>query len=304
MAVLQLKVKLFLLLTTLSFCCQAKNSTVKVVGLIHCTHDCGIRNHSSSSNASNLGLDVVIICKGGKSNETKTQGNGGVDEHGKFNVTLSDPTSSIDGCYAKLKISNSSSSSSSSPNCPIQASLNIVPSNEIVVMNNRPTTIIEFSPITCQSAFFWPFPNLTFFASPPPPPPEYTPPPQPQPQPQVASPVQPPQPSYDDPPSPEIGAPSPPPTPPPTYQNLPSPTTSPQAPPPLPLYTEPSPPLLPPAPKSPTPALSPPSLPPPSRRRPNPIPRAPPIPRLPVTPSVPRKYFNAPKSKSKPPRYD
>ncbi|KAH6820279.1 hypothetical protein C2S53_014017 [Perilla frutescens var. hirtella] len=293
----QLKLKLFLLLTTLSFCCEAENSTVvKVVGLIHCTHDCGIRNHSSSSNASsNLGLDVLIICKGGKSNETKTQGNGGVDEHGKFNVTLSaDPSSSIDGCYAKLQISNSSSSSSA-PNCPIQASLNIL---------HRPTTTIEFSPITCQSAFFWPFPNLTFFASPPPPPPpEYTPPPQPQvPLSPLASPVQPPQPSYDDPPSP-------PPTPPPTYQNLPTPTSSPQAPPPLPLYTEPSPPLLPPVnnptpPKSPTPALSPPSLPPPSRRRPNPIPRAPPIPRLPVTPSVPRKYFNAPKSKSKPPRYD
>ncbi|KAL1563940.1 proline-rich protein 2-like isoform X2 [Salvia divinorum] len=310
----------------LSFLCSghAKSLTFEVVGDMHCT-DC-INNRSSSRNSSQ-GFEVVITCN---ANEMRAWGNGGVDESGKFNVTLfaetqDDSGGDADGCYAKLQ------SRSGAP-CHIQAaqpaSVKIISNSTINI--TRPTTIIKFSPITCQSAFFWLFPNLTFFSSPPPSPPEYTPSP-------VVSSVQPPfpspQPSYDT-PAPSLAptvvdAPSPPPSQSPTYPNPrnrrigdPSPTLPPSS----PVYLRRSPPPLngpiqspiqipnptpPPnviAQIAPTPASSVRPVPaagisaPPQRRRPIPIPKAPPIPQLPVTPSVPRKYFNPPKSRSKPPR--
>ncbi|XP_057788511.1 pollen-specific leucine-rich repeat extensin-like protein 3 [Salvia miltiorrhiza] len=326
------------LLSTLGSC-RAKSATVKVVGLLHC-----IKNGSSCSNSS-LGFEVMVRCK---ANEMMAQGNGGVDERGKFNVTLSaeiaGDSSATDGCYAKLQ------SRSGAP-CHIQAaqaaSVKILTHSAATqAVNVSAPTVIKFSPITCQSAFFWPFPNITFFGSPPPPAPEYTPP---------LENSTPPQPSYNAPapslPPPELEAPSPSPAlaPPPTYRNPTNPTIRrpsppPQAPPPqippptsTPVYSRPSPPPLPAAaaatplngpiqsltppgqtPNSaPPPAVIAPAPPtrassaaaapsagisiPPRRRRPSPIPRAPPIPRLPVTPSVPRKYFNPPKSRTKPP---
>ncbi|KAG6401999.1 hypothetical protein SASPL_138867 [Salvia splendens] len=258
---------------------QAKSPTFEVVGAMHC-NDC-INNRNSSQ-----GLEVVIRCN---ANEMRARGNGGVDESGKFNVTLSAETAEdsgdTDGCYAKLQ------SRSGAP-CHIQAaqtaSVKIISNSTINI--TRHTAVIKFSPITCQSAFFWLFPNLTIFGSRPQP--KHTPP-------QAASPVQPPspspQPSYDTPapslPPTVVDAPSPPP------QNGPS-----QSPVQTPSPTQP------PTVIAPTPASSVQPVPaagisaPPFRGRPNPIPKAPPIPELPVTPSVPRKYFNPPKSRSKPPR--
>ncbi|XP_047956663.1 proline-rich protein 4-like isoform X2 [Salvia hispanica] len=291
-------------LLSLLCCIQAKTPVFEVVGAMHCS-DC-INNRNSSQ-----GFEVVIKCN---ANEMRAQGNGGVDESGKFNVTLSAETAGdsddTDGCYAKLQ------SRSGAP-CHIQAaqtaSLKMISNSTINI--TRPTAVVKFSPITCQSAFFWLFPNLTFFGPKPrPSPPEYTPPP-------AASPVQPPspspQPSYDTPaPSLPLDAPSPPPTSSPSPTLPPSspvnlrrspppqngPIQSPIAPIQSPVQTQP------PAVIAPTPASSVRPVPaagisaPPQRRRPHPIPKAPPIPELPVTPSVPRKYFNPPKSRSKPPR--
>ncbi|KAL8556222.1 hypothetical protein ACS0TY_003863 [Phlomoides rotata] len=354
----------------------AKNATVKVIGSIHCT-DC-IRHEFSNSQAS-PGVDVFISCKL-KNREKKTQGSSAIDKQGKFNVTLSsEMTEDVQGCFAKLQ--TASSDGTRAP-CPLQsaqsASLELLSTQENATQTayNRPT-IIKFSPVTCQSAFFWPLPNLTFFPTSPPPA-EYAPPPS-----EALPPVQPPLPPAEDsipspapaseppylpqipsppPPTPEIEIPLPTPAPAPAFQspkNVPIPTIKNPSPPPLPINKPPPPlssPIPPPTPQfqhpiphiplkkhkkphsiktpiaPPTPVLSPaPPLsetpnpppapapaplpkhenptPPPSPRKSNPptekkpgfIPRAPPVPQLPPIPQVPRKYFNAPKSKSKPP---
>ncbi|KAL0356647.1 UNVERIFIED_CONTAM: hypothetical protein Scaly_1350400 [Sesamum calycinum] len=246
------------LLLTLSFC-HGKNVTVKVFGLMHC-REC-IR-HDFSSSQESMGINVSISCKS-RNRETKPQGNGAVDSEGKFYVALSAEITKhgnpLDGCVAKLQ------SAAATP-CPIQsaqtASVKLLATEENATeaAYNRPTTI-QFSPVTCQSAIFWPLPNFTFFpgVSPPtgepmgfaPPPSEALPP--------LATSIQP--------PSPPDGNFLPPPAPasPPSY--LPP---IPSLPPPPPKFGDPSPPpdvnlgTPPPAPASPPSYLPPiPSLPPP-----------------------------------------
>ncbi|PIN12740.1 hypothetical protein CDL12_14648 [Handroanthus impetiginosus] len=241
-----------LLLSFLSLC-YGKNVTIKVIGLMHCK-DC--MRTQFSSNQDSLGIDVLIRCKS-RNKEMNTQGNGAIDREGKFNITLSTKITSdgntIDGCFAKLQ-------SGSSTSCPIQspqtASINLISNEENATQVAKYSpTLLKFSPITCQSAFFCPFikfPPPSPAQSPLPPPENSSPPPA------LAT-----APSYS-PPAPEFESPSPPPhfnvNIPPTPMPVVQTPQGPPSPPPVPVVQTPQgqPPLV----SSPTPVVQTPQGPP------------------------------------------
>ncbi|KAG8368168.1 hypothetical protein BUALT_Bualt15G0017000 [Buddleja alternifolia] len=237
------------------------------------------------------GLNIFIHCTS-KNRESNTKGNGAVDREGKFNVTLfteiTKNGSTIEGCFAKLQ-------STSAATCPLKtaqiASLKLFSSEENSKQSahNSISRQIKFSPVTCQSAFYWPFikhpSNLKYLLAllpSPGPPTGYAPP---------SSQTLPP------PPVPPVENVIPPPAPASTPAYLPPiPSLAPTNSPPFfkqPFYQTPS--------VSPIPAPPIGILTPHNHRKPNAIPRAPPVPQLPPIPTVPRKYFNTPNPESQPP---
>ncbi|KAG5547774.1 hypothetical protein RHGRI_013459 [Rhododendron griersonianum] len=225
-------------------CCCGENGTVEVVG----------------------GLHVTIECKS-ENGKLKTRGGGELDQEGKFRVNLpSYDEIAEDGgeklnedCFAQLH------SASGAP-CAIQ---NHQKDSKVVLKSEANGKQVfglngnlKISPITCTSAFLWPYfkypPLLKFpFCSPPPLPPQLLPPsrpvhtnpPPPQPE---ASPPPPPSPVYNYPPPPAVpvynnppptepkGSPRPQPPPVPQPQPLPPPPIyNPPPPSPAPVYNNP-----------------------------------------------------------------
>ncbi|GAV77439.1 LOW QUALITY PROTEIN: Pollen_Ole_e_I domain-containing protein, partial [Cephalotus follicularis] len=137
--------------------CHCKDNSVEVVGIGECA-DCEEKDIKSIQAYS--GLSVAIDCKT-ENGEFKTRGHGELDKEGKFKVYL--PHDIVkDGklkedCYAQLH------SASAAP-CPAHDGLE---SNKIVfkTKTNDKHTFglagkLKFSPVTCASAFFWPYYQL------------------------------------------------------------------------------------------------------------------------------------------------
>lgn len=149
---------LLILLTAASFG-YADQKTVEVVGFGECA-DCLQKNITNSHAVK--GLKVTIDCKHGNG-EMKTRGAGELDEEGKFRVEV--PQELVENgklkeeCYARLH-------SASDILCPPS---NGVESSKIAFVSESdgkhtfsPVAKLKFSPLTCTSAFLWPFPKLHF----------------------------------------------------------------------------------------------------------------------------------------------
>lgn len=149
---------LLILLIAASFC-YADQKTVEVVGIGECV-DC-LQNNITNSHAVK-GLKVTIDCKHGNG-EMKTTGAGELDEEGRFRVEV--PQELVENgklkeeCYARLH-------SASDILCP---SSNGVESSKIAFVSESdgkhtfsPVAKLKFSPLTCTSAFLWPFPKKPF----------------------------------------------------------------------------------------------------------------------------------------------
>ncbi|XP_051146953.1 proline-rich protein 4-like [Andrographis paniculata] len=317
-----------LLLLTSSFC-YSKTNTVQITGLVHCA-EC-IRHDFNISQPSK-GVSVIIRCK---SKQETTEGYGGVDRDGRFAIALQSVDERTDsggfnGCLAKLQ--------STTRPCPINTAQTA--SLQLRMLHKNKTTheqtLIEFSPTMCQSALFWPFPNITTFFNTPPPSPELPispavapPPASPSPPPQsdgnFTIPLPAPEPAIQIPQAPPrnfpYNSPSLPPSSPPIDEPIANPNPNPNSPTPIsqplpnnlppqlpPLNPKPFPPRKSPSQfhKHPSPSPTPPPVgTPPIEIKPIPIPRAPPVPKLPRTPTIPRKYFNPPEPRALPPNpYD
>ncbi|KAK9287536.1 hypothetical protein L1049_015957 [Liquidambar formosana] len=145
---------LSLLLFTASFC-HADEKAVEVVGIGECT-DCAENNVKSSHAFS--GLRVTIDCKRKNGENFKTRGVGELDDEGKFGVSL--PQEIVkDGklkeeCFAQLH-------SASALPCPahdgLQASKIVFKSKTDGKHTFGVAGKLKFSPVTCASAFFFPF---------------------------------------------------------------------------------------------------------------------------------------------------
>ncbi|KAF8377824.1 hypothetical protein HHK36_031209 [Tetracentron sinense] len=299
--------------------CHCDDKSVEVVGIGECA-DCEQTNIKTIHAFS--GLRVAIDCKVADG-KFKTIGVGELDSEGKFKVKLPREIAKENGelkeeCYAQLH------SASSTP-CPTHSGLEtskiIFKSKDNGKHTFGPAGKLAFSPITCTSAFLWPF-----FKYPPkvlpqlPPKPYYPPkvfpqlPPKPYYPPKVFPPL-PPKPYYPPiykkplpPPIPIYKKPLPPPI--PIYKKPPIPIYKKPLPPPIPIYKKP---LLPPIPVYKKPLLppipvykKPPHIPiykpkPPIYKKPPHIPIYkpkppiykkpwPPIPKLPSLPKIPPIY--------------
>ncbi|XP_057501042.1 proline-rich protein 4-like [Actinidia eriantha] len=303
------------LLVATGFCHGDNKAVLEVVGIGECA-DCTVNNIETSQAFS--GLKVTIDCKSAKG-ELKTRAAGELDKQGKFELSL--PEDVLENgklkqeCWAQLH------SASATP-CPAYNGLD---SSKIVFKSKSAgkhtfTTAgkLKFSPVTCVSAFFWPYhkhpllpkshPLFKYFHHPylsPKPIPVYKPPvtlpphvpiykPKPKPTP---TPV----PIYKPKPKPT-------PTPVPIYKPKPKPKPIP-TPTPIPIYKpkpKPLPPTVPiykPKPK-PEPKPLPPSVPVVTPKTPVPIYKkpCPPFPKIPI-PKIPPKYFHHPKYGSLIPPY-
>ncbi|XP_021900510.1 proline-rich protein 4 [Carica papaya] len=280
----------FLGLLFVSVFCHAsdKKVVVEVVG----NGDCAgcVESKIKPSHAFS-GLRVTIDCKQEKGG-FKTKGSGELDEGGKFTVSLAHDI--VDGATGKLKEEcYAQLHSASDAPCPAHDGLQSSKLLLVKSINNQKHTLglsgkLKFSPVTCTSAFLWPYfkypplPTLPTFPLPPiykkPCPPLFLPPPVPV----YVKP--PPVPVYKPPPVPEKKKPEPPPAPvykpPPVPEKKPCPPDVPKVlPPPAPVYKPPPVPE-----KKPCPPDVPKVLPPPP-----PVYKPPPVPeKKPCPPDVPK----------------
>ncbi|KAM7257629.1 hypothetical protein ACFE04_013370 [Oxalis oulophora] len=147
------------LVSLLTAAAIADENLVQVVGAGQC-QDCVASNIKTTHAFS--GIRVTIVCKG-ENGELATQGEGELDEQGKFKVSL--PYNFVKDSKLKEKCSTQLSSASGKP-CVASDGLKIKTSDNQQIFEL--TEKLKFSSQVCTSKFFWhhkhsPFPKLPPF---------------------------------------------------------------------------------------------------------------------------------------------